>query len=122
MKPIDRKQYKNGNAANNGGAWITPKKRRAIYLRDDLRCVYCEASIEDGVQFTLDHLVPCELGGNNNASNLVTCCKSCNSSKGSKSQKQFFTYLRDKGVDAEKIGKRIRRNVRRKLNGIKNYK
>lgn len=109
----------NNNAANNGGKWIAPKKRRAIYLRDDLRCVYCGAGIEDGVQFTLDHIVPCELGGDNSAANLVTACKTCNSSKGSKSQRAFFAFLRDKGVDTDKIAKRIRRNLRRKLQGTK---
>jgi 5-methylcytosine-specific restriction endonuclease McrA len=112
----------NSNAANNGGAWIAPKKRRAIYLRDDLRCVYCGTGIEDGVQFTLDHIVPCELGGDNGAANLVTACKACNSSKGSKSQRQFFAYLRDRGVDTDKIGARIRRNLRRKLKGLSYYK
>lgn len=116
----DRKR--NSNAANNGGNWIKPKKRRAIYLRDDLRCVYCEAGIEDGAQLTLDHLVPCELGGDNGAANLITACKACNSSKGSKSQRQFFAYLRDRGVDTDKVGKRIRRTVRRKLHGIGFYR
>lgn len=116
----DRKR--NSNVANNGSGWIVPKKRRAIYLRDDLRCVYCSAGIEDGVQFTLDHLVPCELGGSNDAMNLVTACKTCNTSKGSKSQKQFFAHLRDKGTDTNEIGQRIRRNVRRKLHGLKHYK
>jgi 5-methylcytosine-specific restriction endonuclease McrA len=110
---------RNNNVANNGGAWIAPKKRRAIYMRDDLRCVYCRAGIEDDIQFTLDHIVPQELGGDNSAQNLTTACKHCNTSKGSKSQRQFFTYLRDKGVDTDKIAKRIRRNIRRKLQGVK---
>lgn len=105
----------NNNKANNGGKWIAPKKRQAIYIRDDLRCIYCEQGIEDGIQFNLDHLVPQELGGSNTASNLVTCCKSCNSSKGSKTLRQFFSYLRDKGVDTDKIASRIRRNTKRKL-------
>jgi 5-methylcytosine-specific restriction endonuclease McrA len=108
---------KNNNKANNGGAWIRPKKRKAIYMRDDLSCVYCGQGIEDGIVFTLDHLVPCEIGGTNATDNLVTCCKSCNSAKGSKTIRQFFAYLRDKGVDTDTIGKRIRRNIKRKLKG-----
>ena len=112
-------QRNNKNVANGGGKWIAPKKRRAIYIRDDLRCVYCSAGIEDGVEFTLDHVVPCELGGDNSAQNLVTACKACNSSKGSKSQREFFAFLQDKGVDTYKIAKRIRRNIRRKLKGVK---
>ena len=112
-----KEKRNNGNVANNGGKWITPKRRRAIYLRDDLRCVYCGAGIEDGIVFNLDHLLPQELGGTNASDNLVTCCKSCNNSKGTKTIRQFFAYLRDKGVDTDKIGKRIRRNIKRKLKG-----
>ena len=72
------------NAANGGGKWITPKRRRAIYLRDDLKCCYCGAGIEDEIIFTIDHLIPQELGGTNVTKNLVTACKSCNSAKGTK--------------------------------------
>ena len=108
---------KNGNKANNGGKWISPKKRRAIYMRDDLRCVYCDQGIEHGIVFTLDHVIPTELGGSNAASNLVTSCKSCNSAKGVKTIRAFFTYLRDKGADTGVIGNTIRRNTRRALKG-----
>ena len=105
----------NGNCANNGGKWIAPDKRKAIYLRDNLRCVYCDSGIEDEIVFTLDHIVPQELGGDNTAKNLVTCCKACNSKKGSKTTRQFFQYLRGNGVDTSKISCRIQRNVKRKL-------
>ena len=109
------------NIANNGGKWITPKRRKAIYLRDDLRCVYCDKGIEDGIVFTLDHRVPCELGGTNANTNLVTACKCCNSSKGAKTVPQFLAYLRDQGVDTDAIAIRIRRNVRRKVKGVRSY-
>ena len=90
------------NIANNGGKWITPTRRKAIYIRDELTCVYCNKGIEDGIIFTLDHLIPQDLGGGNESTNLVTCCKSCNSTKGSKSLKDFMTWLRDSGVDTDK--------------------
>ena len=80
-----------------------------------MACVYCEKGIEDGIQFTLDHVVPQDLGGSNETKNLVTACKTCNSAKGSKSTRQFFAYLAKKGVDTAGISKRIQRNVRRKL-------
>ena len=105
----------NSNQANSGGKWITPKRRKAIYVRDDLQCIYCGDGIEDGIAFTIDHLIPSELGGSNGTKNLVTCCKSCNSAKGSKTIRQFFSYLRDRGVDTDKIAKRICRNIKRKL-------
>ena len=108
------------NVANNGSKWIATKKRRAIYKRDDLQCVYCGNGPEDSI-LTLDHLVPQELGGTSQASNLVTCCKSCNSMKGSKTIRQFFIYLRDRKVDTDLIAARIRRNTKRTLKGIGRY-
>lgn len=115
-KKVDRKR--NGNAANNGSKWITRKRRYAIYERDDFRCVYCGKPMEEAKHpFTLDHIVPCELGGTHESSNLATACKFCNTRKRDKSQRQFFAYLRKLGVDTDKIKNRIRRNVRRALKG-----
>lgn len=69
--------------------WISQKKRLAIYLRDGLACAYCCASIEDGAKLTLDHLTPHSKGGTNEASNLVTCCHKCNSSRGNRPWRGF---------------------------------
>lgn len=110
---VDRKR--NGNKANNGGKWIRPEKRRAIYVRDDLACVYCGKHIDDGIELTLDHLLPQELGGSNDEKNLVTACKQCNSCKGTKTLSQFVSYLKHRNVDTDLMKKRIRRNLSRKL-------
>lgn len=69
--------------------WITPKKRLAIYLRDGLACAYCGQGIEEGAKLTLDHLACHVDGGTNDATNLVTCCHRCNSSRGSRDWKAF---------------------------------
>ena len=106
------------NNANNGSKWITKKRRWAIYQRDDYKCVYCGASIDESDQpFTLDHLTPQELGGTNASKNLVTCCKTCNCSKGSKSIRSFFSWLRERNIDTQEIKKTIQRNIRRQLKG-----
>ena len=112
-------KHTNHNPANKGSKWITRKRRFAIYERDDHKCVYCGIQMEDAPQpFTLDHIVPCELGGSNASGNLVSSCKSCNAAKGAKSQRAFFKWLREtKSVDTDKIKNRIRRNVRRALKG-----
>ena len=65
-----------------GMKWIRNEKRLAIYLRDGLACVYCAESVEDGATLTLDHLKTHFRGGSNEAGNLVTACKRCNSSRG----------------------------------------
>ena len=68
--------------------WITREKRLAIYIRDGFACAYCGASLKcaEPNLVTLDHLVPrnpavAHGGGGNEATNLITACKSCNSSR-----------------------------------------
>jgi 5-methylcytosine-specific restriction endonuclease McrA len=78
MKAIDRK------ARNQGMNWIRPEKRLAIYLRDGLACSYCDATVEETARLTLDHIVPHSKGGSNDATNLVTCCLECNSTRGAR--------------------------------------
>lgn len=73
------------------GQWITKVKRLAIYLRDDVACVYCGRSLRDASpsDVTLDHLLARSAGGDNDARNLVTACKSCNSSRQDKPWADF---------------------------------
>ena len=100
---------------NQGSKWIRRAKRLAIYSRDGFACAYCGATVEDGAVLTLDHIVACELGGTNEATNLVTCCRCCNSSKRAATTREWFITLRDRGIDSSKIGQRIRRLVKRPL-------
>ena len=67
-----------------GGKWIRPAKRFAIYLRDRFTCVHCRRDLRDAepAEITLDHVTPWIDGGSNEATNLVTSCRSCNSSRG----------------------------------------
>ncbi len=55
-------------------------KHARIMLRDGYRCRYCCGSTD----LTIDHLVPPRFGGTQKDSNLVTCCRPCNSRKGSR--------------------------------------
>lgn len=103
--------------AGQGMNWIRLSTRMAIYHRDSFCCVYCGAGAEDhGVGLTLDHLVPCELGGGNSPSNLVTACGHCNSSKQDKTKAAFLASMDAQGIDSKKIGRRIRTLVAKKLN------
>ena len=51
-----------------------------VYARDSYTCVYCGADDD----LTIDHITPQSRGGGHGIDNLVTACRSCNSSKGSK--------------------------------------
>jgi hypothetical protein len=102
-----------------GMNWIRQSKRLAIYLRDGMACVYCGNGVEQGVKLTLDHLTPYSKGGSNDETNLVTCCLTCNSSRGNRSVSAFAkgvaAYV-NHGVTAADILAFIRKTVRRKLN------
>ena len=93
---VDRKKR------NQGMNWISQKKRLAIYLRDGMACAYCGNTIEDGAKLTLDHLKPHSKGGLNTASNLVTCCPRCNSSRGNRTVRSFcFSVAEYLGSDTD---------------------
>ena len=90
------------------GTWIRPVSRLAIYLRDGFRCLYCCADLHgaDPRDVTLDHLIARVDGGGNTAANLVTACRTCNSSR----QDQGWTRFASPEARIE-----IRRNVRRSM-------
>ena len=72
-----------------GMNWIRQEKRLAIYMRDGLACAYCGSAVEDGAQMSLDHIIPHSQGGSNDATNLITCCSKCNSSRGNRPAGEF---------------------------------
>lgn len=80
MKPVhNAARFENWQGMN----WIRKEKRLAIYLRDDLRCVYCGSSKS---QLTLDHLI---INADHSEKNLVTCCMGCNSSRANQNWQRF---------------------------------
>lgn len=64
-------------------------KRKRVYARDKYACRYCHCT----VQLTIDHVVPKRLGGSNDDSNLLTCCRSCNSRKGSRTPQDAGMHI-----------------------------
>lgn len=55
-----------------------PKKNRELILnRDGGKCFYCGST----ERLTVDHIIPLKHGGSNLASNMITSCHSCNSTK-----------------------------------------
>lgn len=93
-----------------GMNWIRQEKRLAIYLRDGCACVYCGATVEEGATLTLDHVVPHSRGGSNDATNLVTCCKRCNDSRGNRSLTKWVEVV-VAYVNHGVLAKRVLRHV-----------
>ncbi|GAB3841053.1 HNH endonuclease [Hymenobacter jeollabukensis] len=107
----------NRTEKNQGMNWISQHKRLAIYLRDGLACCYCGKGLEQGVKLTLDHLIPYSKGGAiSSASNLITCCLSCNSARGNRPRAHFVASLSAlTGLDADEVLRGIANARRRKL-------
>ena len=61
-------------------AHITRARTRAfdLWRHQNGRCFYCHSRFLSSSDFTVDHILPQALGGNNHPSNLVACCWSCN--------------------------------------------
>ena len=55
--------------------------RFEIFRRDFYRCQFCGRGIVDGIELTLDHVVPKSKGGPYTKENLITACRDCNEGK-----------------------------------------
>lgn len=114
MATADRHSKSNGQG--QGMNFVRPEKRIALYVRDGLACAYCGSGIEDGTKLTLDHLVAHSHGGSNHATNLVTACHKCNSSRGNRDWREFAAtvaaYL-NHGISAQDIIGHIETTVQR---------
>lgn len=63
-------------------------KRKKIFETTDFHCFYCGTELTEKNQ-TVDHIIPMTSGGGNGYSNLVPCCKTCNSKKSTRSLDRF---------------------------------
>ncbi len=68
-----------------GASWS--RTRAAVLRRDGRRCRYCGST--DG-PFHIDHIKPRSRGGSNSPRNLTVACRTCNTSKGAKSLKDWL--------------------------------
>jgi len=101
--------------------WIRRSKRLRIYARDEFRCVYCNCQYPR-LGLTLDHVRARSNGGHNHHTNLVTACRSCNSSKQNRTLREWITCRnRDRNrlsmteIDLADIRRRVRNAQRRVL-------
>lgn len=67
---------------------ISTSVRQKIWVRDGLKCVYCQRAMGE-VTLNIDHFVPLELGGQNDPSNYLSSCQKCNRKKGNLSAQEW---------------------------------
>ncbi len=65
-----------------------PLNRRAVFLRDQHRCQYCNRIAEN-----IDHVIPKTLGGTHTWENVVASCRRCNTKKGGRTPSQAGLVL-----------------------------
>jgi 5-methylcytosine-specific restriction endonuclease McrA len=80
-----------------------PKEiRQAVYEKCGKRCAYCGCPLEYK-DMQVDHAVPLKIGGQDNISNYMPSCRSCNHYKSTLDIEGFREYLSG-------IHKRLRRD------------
>ena len=85
--------------------------RNEIYSRDGHKCQFCLRSL-DLAELTIDHLVPLALGGLDEITNYVTCCRSCNNLKADKPLVEFAQLVNLEVKDLPVHGDPVIDNVR----------
>lgn len=56
--------------------------RMNVFYRDRFSCQYCHLQLP-ATDLTFDHVIPVSKGGKTSWDNVVSCCRECNSKKGS---------------------------------------
>lgn len=74
--------------------------RMNVFFRDQFQCQYCSIRLP-ATELTFDHIIPVSKKGATNWENVVTCCKACNTKKGSKT-------IKASGLTLQKLPKKPR--------------
>lgn len=85
----------------------TPFRRIMIELTYQIKgkeeCKFCHKTVtEDGIEMTIDHLFPQDLGGPTITNNLVPACSICNGKKKNMTCEQYATFLGKKTEEEKK--------------------
>jgi hypothetical protein len=94
---LDGKKVRSITAMN--GEKVRRRKAFLIHFFNT-NCFYCgiptqTSDVLISNLMTLDHIVPVSRGGNNDVSNLVICCASCNNDRGNKLFEDYMIKVLD---------------------------
>jgi hypothetical protein len=114
--------FKDKETRWQGSNWCRPERRVAIYLRDIFTCLACNTDLSNAPprDIHLDHLEPRSGAGNNDASNLVTICITCNSQRHDMPWREFYSpeaQARVEATIAKPLNVRLAKAVCARLGG-----
>lgn len=82
--------------------------KQAVFYRDKGTCVLCRIDLSNLIRTVnkihIDHIVPLELYGTNDASNMQLLCSTCNTSKGARSTKTSNLHAPYWNLDKDMFG------------------
>jgi len=78
--------------AKQGRSKISKRLRAEVYERDDHTCQFCQRQMPES-ELSIDHLIPLSLGGHDEKTNYVTCCRDCNGRKSNIPLPEFLSHL-----------------------------
>lgn len=85
---------------------IDPMVRKYIYRQSNRKCALCGKAVKY-TDFTIDHIVPLSMGGENDIDNFQCTCRACNQFKGNILPEDFIRRVSDiYKHNAEKAHKR----------------
>ena len=70
--------------------------RAQVWAKTNGHCWYCGKLMNPWSDFTVDHMDPRKQGGGDEITNLVPCCKPCNSQKHAKTVVEYKKYIASK--------------------------
>lgn len=82
---IQRNHRRRAKVAQAEGEWNF-SEFQSLCEASDNRCYYCHKQVD---KLTADHMTPITRGGSNWIENIIPACRSCNSSKGTKTLMEY---------------------------------
>lgn len=114
-KPIKKTRSQKIHSNNSGKRKYVIRNYNNVYHGEIHECSYCSCEIhrEDSEYYTIDHIVPLELGGSNDICNIVPACRNCNFEKGRLTIDEWLNILTRKydkteGLNTELLYKIMR--------------
>lgn len=100
------KEYRKTGAKYYGAAQLN---QRNLFVRDQYTCQYCgrtDMTLSRGEYLTRDHVQPLSRGGEDEWTNVVTSCSTCNHRKDDRGPLEFAKYLTiDRDAEQERYAR-----------------